>query len=691
MGPRPYRWKTRRCNYYKDNGQPRRLRRGILGCPNGLHCEFVHPEDSGWEDAPSSHPPPLSLVYPDSPEPSSDAPVPPPSTSARPPSPCGPPRPPPRDPPLRERVPSTGADRDFDERIASRPQHPRAPSPAPSIASSSGSRMPRTTYVASGARRPSEDRERDDKRPDERRYRDDDRRRAEDRRYEDRSRERDRRRDEDRYRDDDHRRDGDRRRDRRSRSGSRTRRPSTSAHPPSRPSDMYDRDSQRRTSPPPPRKELTPEEKRKLWLDRIKLLSGAVQARSEHIRLHEDLQRYERLTKSTQYENLPEEDKAALQKLIAATTSRFQEKQQELNRIAGQLIPEDFWPFAQRAQQAADPGFQMMTEVLASVKRDVQELHGSLASVHTSLPSAAATAVPSGPTPAPKPEPGEITGNTTTRPKKRRRLSTDQGGDIAALSSSELEKMQDRLAALTHRISDLQNDLLQYDSRVADEVEAQLDYRMAGLRLGVGGEAEPLADPEAQRRVEQLAQDVALAQSRTAEAEAELAKLQSYGQTRDEKNTSMQKENDALRKQIDELQANHAEMTKLVNEQRTEIGALNAAVTAHISRPPNPPLPPGPLTADAIIEAIKPRLLLAARDDLVPILEEVRAHVEKQLQEQSSQVSGELMAQMGPVVRSVEWISAWIERIRGPNGAPNPATSTAATSAAVDKGKGVAR
>ncbi|KAI0362348.1 hypothetical protein OH77DRAFT_1515607 [Trametes cingulata] len=466
---------------------------------------------------------------------------------------------------------------------------------------------------------------------------------------------------------------------------------------------MYDRrEGQRRTSdPPPPRKELTPEEKRRLWLDRIKLLSVAVQARSEHIRLQEDLQKYERLTKSAHYESLPDEEKAALQKLIAAATSRSQEKQQELNRLAGQLIPEDFWPFAQRAQQAADPGFQMMTEALAIVKKDVEELHGSLAGVQAILPSSAAavgsaantaaTASAPAPAPAPKPEPGEITGDATARPKKRRRLSTDGGAHIAALSSAELEKMQDRLAVLTHRISDLQNDLLQYDSKVADEVEAQLDYRMAGLRLGVGGEAETLADPEAQKRVEKLSQDIAVAQSRTAEAEAELAKLESYGKSRDEKNASMQQENDTLRKQIEELQANHAEMTKMVDAQRSEIGALNAAVTAYLARPPNPPLPPGPLTADAIIEAIRPRLLVAARDDLIPILEEVRAHVQKQLQDQSSQVSTELVSQMGPVVRSVEWISAWIERIRGPNGPPNPAASSVAAAASADKGKGVAR
>lgn len=134
-------------------------------------------------------------------------------------------------------------------------------------------------------------------------------------------------------------------------------------------------------------------------------------------------------------------------------------------------------------------------------------------------------------------------------------------------------------------------------------------------------------------------------------------------------------------------------MSKTIADQRAEIHALSQAITAIGAQGSHPPLPPAPLTAEEIVEAIRPQLLNATRDDLNAILEDVRAHIQKELQEQSKSVSGDLMTQIGPVVRSVEWISAWIDRIRNQN-TTIVTTSTAGSSASAtttDKGKGVAR
>ncbi|KAI0647248.1 hypothetical protein C8Q79DRAFT_615438 [Trametes meyenii] len=520
-----------------------------------------------------------------------------------------------------------------------------------------------------------------------RRYRDDDRYRDE-RGHVDRSRERDRRREDER----EQRRDNaSRDRDRRSRSNSRVRRPSSSSLS-RRPSDPRDRNDGR----PAPPKNLTHEEMRSLWEDRVRLLSQAIEARGELQRLYEDLQTSERLAKSLQYESFSDEDKAAVQNLITTTSSHLQQKQQELNRLVARLVPDDFWPFARREQYHGDPGFNRMTEVVTSLKGKVAVLHEALATAQAAqLPTDTAVDVS---VPATKPEPGEITASasveSTTRPKKRRRMSTGEGSQVPGTPAAELDTMLERLAALDHRLSELNNDVLQYDSKIEDEVEAQLDYRMAGLRLG--GEGEKLADPDTQKKAEKLAEDVAHVQARAKEAEDELAKLQSRGQDYDEKNAHFQEQNEILRQQIAELQASQAQMLDTVSAQTSEIRALSAAVTAYIARPLNPPLPPGPLTADTIIEAIRPKLIEAARDDLLPILEEVRGHIEKELQEQSTLVTTELRIQMSPLVRSVEWISAWVERIRIHSGSTATTTSTTAASpiaaaASTDKGKGIAR
>ncbi|KAI8998455.1 hypothetical protein BD414DRAFT_519600 [Trametes punicea] len=547
---------------------------------------------------------------------------------------------------------------------SSRSQHARSShhSPVPSASTPSKAKPRREPYVASGARRREEEERR---------------RREEDRRNDNRGEERERRRAEDE-------RDGDRR----SRSPSRVRRPSSSIQPSSTPSHFHDQPQPATSSSPlaPPKRELTVDEKRTRWLDRIKLMSEAVQARSEHLRLQEDLQKYERLAKSSQFEALPEEDRDALKDLISATSSKVREKQHQLNRIAGQLIPEDFWPFELSVQQHSDPGYQRMTSALTTLQEDVKRLYDSLGSVLNSRDST--VAVEDSSVSALKPEPGELSAaDSTGRPKKRRRLSIDEGPPPFDLSIIDLESMQDRLAALGHRIVDLRNDLLQYDSRVEDEVESQLGYRLSGLRIGVGGEDKP-ADPELQERVEKLTNDIALAQSQAAAAARELEKLQAYGKTRDETNARLQQGNEALRKHLEELESSQAEMSATVSAQQTEIGVLRAAVESYISRPSNPP-PPGPLTADAIVEAIRPRLLDAAREELSPRLEDLRAHVEKQIQAQSDQFSGDLMTQIEPVMRSA-W--AFLEKIRVSNGAVPPATpSTVPGSSSADKGKGVTR
>ncbi|KAI0673021.1 hypothetical protein C8Q78DRAFT_970457 [Trametes maxima] len=607
------------------------------------------------------------------------------------PSPYGPPPPPfLRGSPSRARIASTSsagygapsrARNEDPSPPRSRYGHGRDGSPALSLPSSSGERARRPSYVASGARWREEERDRE-----ERRYQDDNHHRDE-RGYVDRSKVQEIRRDEDYRAEREWRRDNTSRdRDRRSRSPSRTRHRSGS---------NLTRDPNDEQPTPP--KKLTPEEIRTLWEDRVGLLSQAIEARCELHRLHEDLQSSEQLAKSSQYATVPEDDKAAVHDLIAATSSRLQQKQQELNRLVARLVPDDFWPFARREQYHGDPGFNRMTEVVADLKGKISLLFDALAAAKAAQPPAGTAADASVATT--KAEPGEIiasvSAESTKPPEKRRRIASDEDGQVPDNSAAELDNILERLTALDYRLSELNNDILQYESKIEDEVEAQLDYRMAGLRLGVGGGGEKLADPDTQKKVERLAGDVTRVQAKVKASEDELAELQSQERDYDEKNARFQEQNEAMRRQIAELQASQAQMLDTVNAQTNEIRALSAAVTAYIARPLNPPLPPGPLTADTIIEAIRPKLIDAARDDLLPILEEVRAHIEKELQEQSTQVTTELRVQMAPLVRSVEWISAWVERIRVHSGSMTTtstnATNTAPAITPVDKGKGIAR
>ncbi|KAI0636772.1 hypothetical protein C8Q77DRAFT_1094546 [Trametes polyzona] len=717
------RYKIWRCYWYHDDGRPIERRDGGKGCLEpSYRCNFAHPGEPEWDTAqPATRDPPKFYTLPvhlhPPPRPSfSPGPVPP--------SPYGLPPPPQF---RRDRVPSSsvgGHDEDVDMNPPRMPralrEQSRGHSPAPSIASSAGRRG---EYIANGVRAQDESRDRQD---EWHRHRDDDRRRGDERRYEEHSREQERRRDSGDYHRDGERRREDPPRDRRSRSSSRTRRPSTSEH--RRPSDAYDREAA--PAPPAPKKDLTEEEKRMLWHERVKVLAQAVQTRVEQVRFYEETQKYERLLKSVTYETLPEEERAALQQLKSTAAARFRETQQELNRIAGKLIPEEFWPFAQRAQMTSDPGYQRMTDVVAVVRGEVESLHAAISNFHAAGASAtaASAAAASSSTSAMKPEPGEIVaGPPSDGSRKRRRLTTEGGAETAGFTPAELEQMQDRLATLAHRIAEVQNEMLQFDRQVAEEVEAQLDYRLSNLRIDAGGRVDKPADADLVDRVDTLRKNLKAAQAREAEITSVLAQLKVEEEERDKQHAALQEQNNAIRQQLEELKGKQEQSSGVVTTQTEEIAALRDVITALAANTYNPPLPPPSLTADEIVQAVRPRILDETRGDLTRALDEGLARIRHLLQEQSKQVNGDLRTHMAPVIRSIEWISAWVERIRAVNGAPltataptigtptaatttpsiatlNPPTATTPTflpsapstlssgpSTSTDKGKGVAR
>lgn len=144
------------------------------------------------------------------------------------------------------------------------------------------------------------------------------------------------------------------------------------------------------------------------------------------------------------------------------------------------------------------------------------------------------------------------------------------------------------------------------------------------------------------------------------------------------------------------MQQHHSQMTHILESRSQELTALRAAVTAFISQPRLPP-PPEPPSAAAIIETVRPRLLMAVRDDIQPLLRDLQSEVDKMLREQLGEVSGAVMSQISPTMRSVEAISAWVDRMRTPAvnmtaaNTANTAVAASSSSSHVDKGKAPAR
>ncbi|TFK91247.1 hypothetical protein K466DRAFT_660232 [Polyporus arcularius HHB13444] len=639
-------WKTRRCYYYDNDGTPLTRYDDKKGCHLGTECSYAHPEDKQWAMASvpmnrgrsgrsRSHSP-----YGPPPPPPGMPPPPPPSTTKELP------------PKSIERVLSAssahGSDRDRDRaRSPSRTRHgrPRDSSlGASSIASSSDTRI-RNTSSYSSLPAPERREEERMRYRDEDRKRDDGRRRDDDRRYDDRRRDRE----DDRRREDERRRRDDRSRERASQSTSRSH-------------------SQR------PR-EVPEEERRRIWLDRVKVLTESVIARGEIVRIHEDVLKYERFSKSVGYELLEGADKVAMEELIATMKQRAQEKQAELDATLSKLIPSDYYPFvAPPSSRSSDAAFEKMTQSLSALRRDVEALFAHVEKLRAvaasvTLPAPAATVAPTAIAgPSSQPEAGEISAD---RPKKRRRRSIDQSTEpstqVSDPTAADFDVLKDRLVSLDGRIAGLENDLLQYDNNVADEVEAQLDYR------GISRSLEGASNAELTERYEKLERGVGDAGSSAGEITAGLEQLRLDGVAQDAKYDDLQRENKELQAHIIKLQQNQTEIMRKLEEKRNTLEALTAAVTAFISQPPQPPAPQ-PTSITEIVSTVQPRLLRAVRDDIQPLLSDLQAEIDKLLKDQMNEVNGTLMAQISPTIRAVEAISAWVDRYRQPPTVGNAAT-----------------
>ncbi|KAI0748326.1 hypothetical protein C8Q80DRAFT_732557 [Daedaleopsis nitida] len=720
--------KTRRCYWYTDDGRPLPNQLVQKGCPSGASCGFAHPDDPQWTHASSSRPagearrPSISgarspsplrpqapaSIYGPRPSPSGPPPPAPPveaptnaNAHARPHAPPGlPPKP---GPSLLERVASAssviGSDRDREDKGSSRTR-PRDSSPIDSIASSSDPRVLRRVSSGAGTmpppdRRREEDRYRDrDRREDERR-RDDDRRRGDDRRYEDAERGRsrrdvddDRKRDEgrDRDRDRDHRRREEERRSRSRQRSSKSRdHRSKSTHRRSRSRSRMRRESNATAAP---RREPSEEEKRQVWMERIKLLSESVAARTDLLRLKQEVQTYEQMTKSSKWEIVPEDARKAMVEAIAVKKQQLQEKEAQIKSALARLIPTDYYPFVQSpSQQYNDAAMLEMNNSLDHLRRDVDALFDTVSKLQAATVSLQAQPSIAPIAPASTPEAGEVA-ESSTRPKKRRRLSVDDGSsqaNAAEPNADDVERLKDMYVALEGRVAELGNDIQQYDSRVEDEVDGQLDYLGLTRLKGAGG----ATNEELTECVEKLNGEVAGARARQDEVTAGLAQLSLDGQKQEAETAHLKTENERLRAQVEEMQAQQKEMSEGLQQRTEQLEALRAAVTAFISQPPQPPPPEPPSTA-TIAAAVRPRLLRDVHDSLQPLLNDLHTQIDKLLRDQLNDVNGALMSQIMPAIQSVEAIAAWAEKMKPPQ-ANGAISNVVAPSSSSDKGKEIAR
>lgn len=95
---------------------------------------------------------------------------------------------------------------------------------------------------------------------------------------------------------------------------------------------------------------------------------------------------------------------------------------------------------------------------------------------------------------------------------------------------------------------------------------------------------------------------------------------------------------------------------------KAEMGALNAALTAFMTRPADPVPPPILPDVDTLVDIIRPPIITSMRQEIAPLLRNLRTEVEGMLDKHTRQISTSLMSKLKRVLQTEQYIQEWLER-----------------------------
>ncbi|THH31153.1 hypothetical protein EUX98_g3039 [Antrodiella citrinella] len=421
-------------------------------------------------------------------------------------------------------------------------------------------------------------------------------------------------------------------------------------------------------SKPATQKEPTREERLNAWVDRIKILSDAVLGRTEYVRLEKELQGYQRVVQSWRFVDVSEEEKSRLQTQLTTLETQFETKKKNLNTLTHRLVDSEFWP---AIPQNAAVGVRGSVEDLQGKVKDIYEAIEKLqnlrlsSSISESTPSKASTPVeePNRPAKRRRLTNGDVSMDTTPTKAK------DQAQDTAM--TMDLDRLKDRVLALEDKLSEMENELVQADHTMLLTLQDELDAKLEAYNLPSKNSPPVPAHPvpaaslppqEAEQKINTLEASLKLTGADIAEIADDVANLVTSNAEKNVAISKLKEDNKQLQSQITFLQEVQAQNTKALEVQKAEIEALKAAVTLFVSqtRPEPRPIP----TVDDLIAACQPRLIQAMRQDIQPLLEEMKTAVETMVQTQSTELCNVVLSKLTTTLQTVQTIASWMDSVK---------------------------
>ncbi|KAF8447952.1 hypothetical protein L210DRAFT_3641809 [Boletus edulis BED1] len=379
--------------------------------------------------------------------------------------------------------------------------------------------------------------------------------------------------------------------------GSTTRHPSTLPPEPSMP-------PPRQPAPPPPQvpeipklpsfvsnqktassggtKELSVDEQRLAWHERIDLMFTSITSRRDYTKLESELSHIRMLSDSSLVNKMPEDDRARIHAQRMALELQMDVKRKEVNDTTQKLIGSNFWPIL-RTPQVAE-----MEKTLEEAKKHVVEVRGLLDDVKNSCAALFKTSA------------SDWT-QDADRPAKRRRLEGDVDtpgppssgdADMAEDAAMELEAFRDRLTELDRHLVDLENDITQRNTLISDEIELRIDARLEEedalyppiKEPGEVSESEIEAVVDAKN--EELVRAVTVTGEEIGALAVEVAELITKVNALEARCKTLEAENQEFKHKVAQDTINHANSQDALVRRDKEIEAVAAALQAYISQAP---------------------------------------------------------------------------------------------------------
>ncbi|KAG8217525.1 hypothetical protein J3R82DRAFT_5674 [Butyriboletus roseoflavus] len=406
-------------------------------------------------------------------------------------------------------------------------------------------------------------------------------------------------------------------------------------------------------------KELTMDEQKSAWHERIDLMFTSIASRRDYNKLESDMSQIRLLSNSSFVNNMHEADCARIKAQKMTLELQMDVKRKEINDTVQKLIGSNFWPVLRI------PQILEMEKSLGEAKKHVLEVRSLLDDVRSSCAALFKTSA------------FDLT-QDSDRPTKRRRL--DEKADTPGQSTSgntevmtedtveELEAFRDKLTKLDRHLIDLENDIFQRDQIVSDEIELHMNARLEEEDALYPPVREPkeVSQTEIEAVVDAKNQELVRAVTTTGEEigvlAVEVAELITKVNALEARCMALEAENQEFKNKLAQDTLEHTKSQDALVRRDKEIDAIAAALQAYISQAPTGQTAGDLPSAEYIIESLDSQLDGLFKEKFCAALVNIQQEVFNKVQESHNHTLDTVSPKIMLLLRMVNLITARLGR-----------------------------